>query len=61
LLQSLGFASPKEAGQAIAQLQTDGPAALDTLKPVLALNLEAEKVLKEVLSLLKANSDANRK
>ena len=61
LLQSLGFASPKEAGQAIAQLQTDGPGALDTLKPVLALNLEAEKALKEVLSLLKAHSEANRK
>ena len=61
LLQSLGFASPKEAGQAIAQLQTDGPGALDTLKPVLALNLEAEKALTEVLSLLKAHSEANRK
>ena len=61
LLQSLGFASPKEAGQAISQLQADGPGALDTLKPVLALNLEAEKGLKEVLSLLKAHSEANRK
>jgi tryptophanyl-tRNA synthetase len=61
LLQSLGFASPKEAGQAIAQLQTDGPGALDTLKPVLALNLEAEKALTEVLSHLKAHSEANRK
>ena len=61
LLQSLGFASPKEAGQAIAQLQADGPGALDTLKPVLVLNLEAEKALKEVLSLLKAHSEANRK
>ena len=61
LLQSLGFASPKEAGQTIAQLQTDGPNALDTLKPVLALNLEAEETLKEVLSLLKANSEANGK
>ena len=61
LLQSLGFASPKEAGQAISQLQADGPGALDTLKPVLALNLEAEKALKEVLSLLKAHSEANRK
>jgi tryptophanyl-tRNA synthetase len=61
LLQSLGFASPKEAGQTIAQLQTDGPNALDTLKPVLALNFGAEETLKEVLSLLKANSDVNRK
>ena len=31
LLQSLGFASPKDAGQAIAQLQRDGAAALTTL------------------------------
>ncbi len=28
LLQSAGFASPRDAGQAIAQLQDDGPAAL---------------------------------
>ena len=31
LLQSLGFASPKDAGLAIAQLQRDGAAALTTL------------------------------
>ena len=31
LLQSLGFASPKDAGQAIALLQRDGAAALATL------------------------------
>ncbi len=31
LLQSLGFASPKDAGQAIAQLQREGTAALTTL------------------------------
>ncbi len=31
LLQSLGFASPKDAGQAIAQLQREGAAALTTL------------------------------
>jgi tryptophanyl-tRNA synthetase len=31
LLQSLGFASPKDAGQAIAQLQRDGATALATL------------------------------
>ncbi len=61
LLQSLGFASPKEAGQTIAQLQTDGPNALDTLKPALALNFGAEETLKEVLSLLKANNEVNRK
>lgn len=33
LLQSQGFAAPKEAGQSIAQLQREGAAALSTLKP----------------------------
>ena len=61
LLQSLGFASPQEAGQTLAQLQTGGPAALDILKPVLALNSESEEALKEVLSLFKAHSEANSK
>ena len=32
LLQSLGFASPKEAGQAIARLQTEGAQALKALE-----------------------------
>jgi tryptophanyl-tRNA synthetase len=32
LLQSLGFAAPKDAGQSIAQLQRDGVAALEALK-----------------------------
>jgi tryptophanyl-tRNA synthetase len=31
LLQSLGFATPREAGQAIARLKTDGAAALSAL------------------------------
>ena len=33
LLQSLGFAAPKDAGQSIGQLQRDGAAALAALKP----------------------------
>ena len=33
LLQSLGFAAPKEAGQSIAQLQREGATALAGLKP----------------------------
>ena len=37
LLQSLGFAAPKEAGQSIAQLQRDGAAALTALKPRLLM------------------------
>ena len=33
LLQSLGFAAPKDAGQSIVQLQRDGATALTALKP----------------------------
>lgn len=33
LLQSLGFDAPKEAGQAIGQLQREGEAALSALQP----------------------------
>ena len=35
LLQSKGFASPREAGQAIARLQQLGSGALETLQPQL--------------------------
>ena len=37
LLQSLGFAAPKEAGQSIAQLQREGATALTALKPRLLM------------------------
>jgi tryptophanyl-tRNA synthetase len=37
LLQSLGFASPKEAGQTIAQLQTQGQASVTALAHLLQL------------------------
>ena len=33
LLQSQGFAAPKEAGQSIGQLQREGASALEALKP----------------------------
>ena len=46
LLQSHGFASPKEAGQAIASLQRDGTAALATL----ASQMEPLAVDSEVVS-----------
>jgi tryptophanyl-tRNA synthetase len=36
LLQSLGFASPKDAGQTIAQLQAEGPACLAAIRHHLA-------------------------
>jgi tryptophanyl-tRNA synthetase len=45
LLQSLGFASPKEAGQTITRLQQEGAAALAELKHVL-IDPKAEQRLK---------------
>ncbi len=45
LLQSLGFASPKEAGQTIARLQQEGVVALAELKHVL-IDPKAEQRLK---------------
>jgi tryptophanyl-tRNA synthetase len=38
LLQSLGFAAPKEAGQAIGRLQTEGAQAMTALAAVLQAN-----------------------
>jgi len=61
LLQSLGFASPKEAGQAIARLQTEGPNALADLKSVLELDPTTTGALNEILLLLKAANEAKQK
>jgi tryptophanyl-tRNA synthetase len=61
LLQSLGFASPKEAGQTIARLQSEGPDALADLKPVLEFVPQTADLLSEVLTLLKAHTAANQK
>ncbi len=56
LLQSLGFASPKDAGQAIAQLQRSGVTALANLAPQLqALPVEASDV-HAALALLDAGT-----
>ena len=49
LLQSLGFASPKEAGVAIAHLKQDGWAALDALRGQLADPLPDPEVLQAAL------------
>ena len=49
LLQSLGFASPKEAGVAIAHLKQDGLAALDALRGQLADPLPDPEVLQAAL------------
>jgi tryptophanyl-tRNA synthetase len=61
LLQSLGFASPKEAGRTIARLQTEGPSVLVTLKHVLELGPGNTDVLSEILSLLEASHEASQK
>jgi tryptophanyl-tRNA synthetase len=61
LLQSLGFASPKEAGQTIARLQSEGPDALASLRPFLEPASETEDSLNDILLLLKASHEANPK
>ncbi len=55
LLQSLGFASPKEAGQTISRLQTEGPTALASLSSVLEPTAGQPDALYDVLLLLQAS------
>jgi tryptophanyl-tRNA synthetase len=56
LLQSLGFSSPKETGQAISLLQTEGSAALSSLSSMLApLESGVAIDIAENLELLKSN------
>lgn len=56
LLQSQGFAAPKEAGQSIAQLQREGAAALSTLKPRLQTvdGVQDEQVIQALEQLREA-------
>ncbi|MGB3071467.1 MAG: tryptophan--tRNA ligase [Ottowia sp.] len=57
LLQSKGFDSPREAGQAVKRLQTEGPAAANALKNVLELPAGIEPAtVEEALNRL-LNSD----
>ena len=59
ILQSKGFASPKEAGQTIARLQTDGIASLPDLNHVLVpLTPDKEPLLAQALEYL-SNSTKN--
>jgi tryptophanyl-tRNA synthetase len=59
ILQSKGFASPKEAGQTIARLQTDGIAILPDLNHVLVpLTPDQEPLLAQALKYL-LNSTKN--
>ena len=53
LLQSLAFASPKEAGQTIARLQAEGTACLDDLSPwIEPLTAESRLQIEENLRIL---------
>jgi tryptophanyl-tRNA synthetase len=55
LLQSLGFASPKDAGMAIAQLQQDDAKALAALGSQVSLGEGASaEVVAEALATLRA-------
>jgi len=56
LLQSLAFASPKEAGQAIAQLQRDGAVALTSLADRLQPTAQETAIVAAALSLLAAGN-----
>ncbi|MEG1736190.1 MAG: DUF1508 domain-containing protein, partial [Comamonas sp.] len=56
LLQSLGFAAPKEAGQSIAQLQREGAQALNALQSRLQIvdGVETNQVLQALEQLREA-------
>jgi tryptophanyl-tRNA synthetase len=60
ILQSLGFSSPKDAGQAIARLQMDGLAALPDLKALLEpLDSAREQDLQAALAEIAKSKKAN--
>ena len=62
LLQSLGFASPKEAGQTIGRLQTEGMAYLETLGDLMeAWSPEMLPVIEQNLIQLRLASQKNDK
>jgi tryptophanyl-tRNA synthetase len=57
LLQSLGFDAPKDAGQAVKRLQTEGPAALEALQPLLAPMADQAAVVAALEQLLAAAAE----
>jgi len=62
LLQSRGFASPKEAGQTIARLQTEGLKCLAELKPLLEpLSAENQKSVEQSLEILQTENKKTNK
>ena len=62
LLQSLGFDAPKDAGQAIARLQNEGLAALQSLADkVQALSVEQSERVVQALSALREIAESRKK
>jgi len=59
LLQSLGFTSPKEAGQAIARLQFEGVEGLDALANSLETlsDLARQQVVDHLQALFQSNAN----
>jgi len=62
LLQSLGFEAPKEAGQAIARLQSEGITALQTLADkLLGVSTEQSALIAQALSDLREIAESKKK
>ncbi len=62
LLQSRGFASPKEAGQAIGRLQTEGIACLPALGPMVEpLSPAAQTAVAKNMEILQNNNEQHKK
>ena len=54
LLQSTGFSAPREAAQSVSRLQKEGPAALQALVGVLALQADPAAVNAALIQLAQA-------
>ena len=59
LIQSKGFESPRDAGQAVKRLQTEGPSAAQALQDVLETLTEVNsEIVNKVLERLQKNANA---
>ena len=62
LLQSRGFASPKEAGQAIGRLKNEGVNGLAEMSQLLeVLDVQAQVAIAQNLEIIKNNDEKNKK
>jgi tryptophanyl-tRNA synthetase len=62
LLQSRGFASPKEAGQTIGRLQSEGVACLAALGQMLEpLSPQAQAVIAQNMEILQISGEKHKK